>query len=123
MASCMTCQSQSNLNVWVIPDPYYGYGHSPEVICNNCPKPNNIWMEKHEYDSRRDDWFLGLTKCQIKIAWANDMNQVCTSCHKKIETYERGHQYQTEASMTARPKELWYCLPCFDQRRKVDKVV
>lgn len=113
MAFCQNCKSSKDLNVWVIPDPYYGYGHCPQVICSKCPDPTNIWMEKHPYEPRSDNRFLGLTECNISRSWVFDGTgknpYICTDCKKQIPTLEHGHRYNNH-------KEEHFCLSCFDQR-------
>lgn len=61
--SCEICDSTKNIDVWVVSDPYYGYGHFATLRCKGCGKPNDWRYDSHhEYKPYRDDYFLGTSK-------------------------------------------------------------
>ncbi len=80
---CHNCVSPAT-KVYVIPDPYYGYGYQPSLCCNNCI-PSNIFCDaSHQYDPEYDDYYLGFTPNR-PISWMYSSNdQVCINCENII---------------------------------------
>lgn len=129
MRSCQVCFIREASLVYVLPDPYYGYGHFPRLCCDTC-KPSTdsthlLWYESHKYDPERDDYHLGFTTDK-PIDWAyhlGDTKAICYDCNELIKTFKRGHGSVYESVQEDFPiKEIQYCQPCFRLRKGNGKV-
>lgn len=81
--SCHKCYSDATL-VYVVPDPYYGYGHKPKLCCDTC-KPDDIFCDlSHKYVPDYDDYYLGITS-KKPADWSYiNWKQKCYTCKNEI---------------------------------------
>jgi hypothetical protein len=142
--SCRYC-GNAKPNVWVSPDPYYGYGHYPALVCDNCEgyvqDDLGIWHEKsHRYKPRYDDYFMGITTkeplslgaggewtwcwdCGILMhPWnrcihLNPCGKICESCAtKRYDTDQCYQMYKIEEELKDDPKFQAYQEKCQNLR-------
>jgi hypothetical protein len=83
-SSCHKCYNTAT-RVAVIPDPYYGYGHSPTLCCDTCVPSNIFCDEFHTYDPEYDDYYLGFTQKKPPSWSYSNYRQYCYTCQKEIE--------------------------------------
>ena len=115
---CHKC-SNPGTKVFVIPDPYYGYGHDPTLCCNSCTPDNIFCDQSHNYDPDFDDFHLRFTnKSPIYFLYVfNSHNIRCHTCKNLITTEKRGsgHVYNSPQSIDPNLDyfEVYFCQPCF----------
>ena len=104
---CDKCES-GDLWVWLIPDPYYGYGHNPQILCDECDEHNlGVFYEKsHRYKPENDDYYLGKSS-RPGPNWAyTKVSDVCWDCKQTIYSYKRGFGYYEDRS-------IYFCKRCY----------
>lgn len=139
MAKCGKCGTSENLLVWSIPDPYNGYPLLPEIICENCPCPTDIFKDsKSTYDPDFHDEMFGLADFSVGFAYTFHGNRVitglCFECDGSINMSNGyGHCYVPDILWRGRDySAVIYCEPChrlrcknhlnFDQKEEADKL-
>lgn len=126
--TCQMCSKQGTM-VYVIPDPYWGYGHYPKLCCGTCvPDGSNaVFYEGHKYNPEYDDYHLGFTMDK-PLDWMWSFNAPptrCNDCRGLITTEKRGHGYVHETPEDTWPndgREVYYCQPCFRSRKGIGRV-
>lgn len=122
MPACYICASKPGTDIWVIPDPYYGYGHFAKLCCERCdPTQTDIFYEKkgRKYDPEYDDYFLNLTKePPLDYAWTS-YTEPCWDCKQDAGGFKTGTFYF--------PDEIGgdglLCTSCFRKRNgKTDDI-
>jgi len=79
--------------VWVSPDPYYGYGHYPVLVCIKCEKyVKNTYgpfhEKSHKYRPSSDDYFLGFTeKPPLNLGWGGG-DVWCWDCDRFLYDHD-----------------------------------
>ena len=124
--SCSRCCRTSDLSVWVVSDPYYGYGHYPTLRCEGCSRPNDWRYDSHhEYVPYYDDSFLGLTKKGPLVLSSMHIpdnehwkeyreNLFCYDCKEKIEKEDSGWYKALEYYVEN--NRVYVCKPCALER-------
>lgn len=129
--SCERCGSTRDLEVWVVEDPYYGYGHYPALRCKSCGVPDDWRYDgKHKYNPLIDDYHLGLTKKEplgfCHRSGGPDpffIDETCQDCKKPIQKDNKGwakylQVYGSDELKKAvnlkygRVIEIIFCEPC-----------
>lgn len=99
MAKCSKCSSVSNLLVWYIPDPYNDYPLLPEVICEHCPPPTDVYKDaKSMYDPDFHDQMFGIKDYSVSLSYRfqgpDDVMGLCFECDGDINMSNGyGHCY------------------------------
>lgn len=112
------------LFVWFIPDPYNNYPLSPEVICDKCPKPDNIFKDiKTKYDPDFHDYVLGLKDYYVSLSYYHnepeDVKGLCFECDRKINMSKGyGFCYIPDKYCTNTTCSVVYCQNCYRERCK-----
>lgn len=133
MSDCQICRVNKGTLVYVIPDPYWGYGHLPKLCCDQC-KPIGYYDSSHKYDPEQDDYHLGLST-QKPLAWIWSFNvpidrNRCYDCRNIIMTAKRGHSYVYEnakdlfaaRSNSGHIMEIYFCQTCYRARKGINRI-
>lgn len=124
MAKCSKCDSSNNLFVWYIPDPYNDYPLLPEVICDQCPKPTDIFKDsKARYNPDFHDHVLGLQDYYVGLAYSfhgpNDVKGLCLECDKEVNMSKGyGRSYLPDEYRMGDMDTVVYCQDCYRTRCK-----
>ena len=116
------CQSRSDLFVWVMPDPYYGYGHHACLRCEDHPREFPLW-KSHEYDPDFDDAFLGLRKYDLFFhPWLLNHGTIYCfdlTCNRKGEPLDTSRKvgYEVEPSDNFTGEKRYFCMECLRKNK------
>jgi hypothetical protein len=89
---CQKCCSKAT-KVWVIEDPYYGYGHFAQLLCNYCKPGTNFHdsdsFTSHSYDPDYDDFHLGYSDkhfdyTSVYFGKTGTPLRLCFQCQKTV---------------------------------------
>jgi hypothetical protein len=133
--SCDRCGAPGT-TVWVVEDPYYGYGHYPKLRCDACGIPDDWRYDgHHKYHPSYDDHFLGLTK-KAPLAMGTLFNGKihCYDCRKTFggpgectrhlqvylpdELWNRCHRYYGSQFLQM---QIEFCEDCANKRYREDR--
>ncbi len=124
MAKCSKCSSSESLFVWFIPDPYNDYPLLPEIICEKCPIPTDIFKNcKSEYNPDFHDQIFGFKDYSVDLAYMfsgpDDVKGLCFECDGDVNMSKGfGHCYLPDKYWMADMCSVIYCQDCYRLRCK-----